>query len=393
MFFKQTILPKTLCLIILLSVFAKKSCVLFKYAYFNATMQAINIFGRIVKQAIFRVVFGDKMSDLDRSDMKTLIHDFPKHCENSWNLAQKTGLKAKIDEIIISGMGGSAIGGDIIGSYIKNIPVIVNRGYEIPSFISQNTLFFAVSFSGNTEETISALNHAYDKKAQIIVISSGGKIKQIAIEKELPFIEIPNIGQPRVALAYLFFPILRVLHNMKIVDAEKDVAAAISSLIEEQNQISNQMKDMAKRLKAKVPLIYASDNLCAVAYRWKTQINENAKQHAFYHLLPEMNHNEIVAYENKNNIFKSIFIVDDDDHERIKKRVEIFADVVKGADVEIIKLHGSCFLARMIKGIHMGDWLSYYLALENNVDPTPVKIIELLKKELKLSVEKNQIFK
>jgi glucose/mannose-6-phosphate isomerase len=313
--------------------------------------------------------------------MLQVIKDFPKQCREALGLPKGISASGKINNIVIAGMGGSAMGGDLLKIYLSNtnIPVYVNRDYKVPNFVDENSLVFAVSYSGNTEETLSALNAAKEKKAQIIGITSGGKLAE-ECEK---VVNIPSGLQPRAALGYLFFPMLGILHNTNIIRVKNDELNEMMGILKQTNKFNEQGEELSKKLKEKIPIIYASEALGAIAFRWKTQINENAKMPAFYNVFSEMNHNEIAGYKSMDHKFSVVMILDKNDNDRVKKRMNICKEIMEEyVEVEEVETQGESLLARMFSAIYLGDYVSYYMALWNRVDPSPVDIIEGMKKKL-----------
>lgn len=318
---------------------------------------------------------------LDSQNMLQVIKDFPKQCREALNLPRGISVSGQIDNIVITGMGGSAIGGDLLKIYLHdiNIPVHVNRDYKLPGFVNENSLVFVVSYSGNTEETLSSLKDAKARNAKIIGITSGGKLSE-ECEK---VITIPSGLQPRAALGYSFFPMLGVLHNTNIVRVKNDDLNEMMDILKQTDKFNDHGEELSKKLKEKIPIIYASEALGAIAFRWKTQINENAKIAACYNVFSEMNHNEIAGYKGMDRKFTAIIIKDKYDNDRIKKRMDICKGLMEmTVDVEEVETQGESLLARMFSIIYLGDFVSYYLALLNRVDPSPVEIIEELKKKL-----------
>jgi glucose/mannose-6-phosphate isomerase len=313
--------------------------------------------------------------------MLQVIKDFPKQCREALSLPKGISVSGEINNIVVTGMGGSAIGGDLIKAYLKdtNIPVYVNRDYKVPNFVNENSLVFAVSYSGNTEETLSALNDTKNKNAKIIGITSGGKLADECNK----VIQIPSGLQPRAALGYLFFPMLGILHNTNIIRVKNDELNEMVDILKQTDKFDGIGEALAKKLEGKIPIIYASQDLGAIALRWKTQINENAKMPAFYNVFSEMNHNEIAGYKGMDRKFIAIIIRDKYDNERIRKRMDVCRDIMGvTADVEEVQTEGEGLLARMFSAIHLADFVSYYLALRNRVDPSPVEVIEDMKRKI-----------
>ena len=320
---------------------------------------------------------------IDNSNMLKVIEEFPAQCKTALGLAKGMTVSGKIDKIVVAGMGGSAVGGDLLKSYLHNskMPVFVVRDYKVPNFVDKNTLVFVVSYSGNTEETISAFESAERNKAKIIAVTSGGALSAQAKK----VIKIPVGLQPRAALGYLFFPLLGVMANSNITAVNGDEITEMLNILSNTNGFKAFGEGIAKKIGLKVPIIYASELLSPVAYRWKTQFNENSKAAAFSHAFSEMNHNEIAGYQTMDrNKFISIFIRNEGDNERIKKRMDITKEIISTkVDVEEVFTKGEYLLSRIFSGIYYGDFASYYLALANKIDPTPVAVIENLKRRLK----------
>lgn len=320
---------------------------------------------------------------IDNSNMLKVIEDFPHQCKTALELPKGMSVSGKINNIVICGMGGSAIGGDLLRIYMHSskVPVFVVRNYKVPNFVDENSLVFAVSYSGNTEETISAFEDASKKKAKIIAITSGGQLASMAKK----VIKIPSGLQPRAALGYTFFPVLGVLANSGIIDVKGKEIEEMLDILSKTDEFKISGERIAKKIGLRTPIVYASEMLGAVAYRWKTQFNENSKCAAFYHTFSEMNHNELAGYQNINkNDYIAIFIRDKNDNDRIKKRMDATKEIISTrVDVEEVFTRGEHLLSRMFSGIYYGDFASYYLALANRVDPTPVTVIENLKKKLR----------
>ncbi|MBN1502785.1 bifunctional phosphoglucose/phosphomannose isomerase [Candidatus Woesearchaeota archaeon] len=322
---------------------------------------------------------------IDKSDMGKVLAEFPEMIRDAMELARDINIEDDIENIFICGMGGSAFSGDLLKCYLQNfkIPVFINKNYSLPKYVNSKTLLFAVSYSGNTEETISQYREGIRRKAKIVSISSGGKLKELAAMNKNPHVLVPKGIQPRLSTPFLFVPMLTVLQNIKLIPNQKKLLLdSIDAL--ENPIIKDRAQELASKIKNKIPIIYSSDRIYCIAEKWKCDINENAKTPAFYNLFPEFNHNEINGYVNLVGTYFAILIRDLDDHERVKKRIGIIKKLIlsKGVEVTEIAITGNSYLIRLLSGIYMGLWVSYHLALEYNVDPTPVEIIEDLKKEL-----------
>ena len=362
------------------------------------------------------ILDGD-FSELDKANMIELLEEFPQKMRDALRLGEEFSIPnnfspasasnsvpvpasaQNFQNIVVLGMGGSAIGGDLLSDYLADelsIPIVVIRGYDIPKFVDENSLVFAVSYSGNTEETLSALKRCLEAKARIIALTSGGKLAVLARENNFPVIKVPAGIQPRAAISYLFFPILKALERLGLTKERNEEIEETYNILQELSKEygaksplkNNLAKKVALGLYQHLPLVYGSEGLLeAVAMRWKTQINENSKWPCFWNVFPELDHNEIVGYEIENNINRQVKIIYLQDKEgllRVEQRREITRKIIedKVAEFIICPTRGKGKMSRMFSLIFLGDLASYYLAILNQVDPSPVVCIEDLKKEL-----------
>jgi glucose/mannose-6-phosphate isomerase len=303
-----------------------------------------------------------------------------------------------VQNIVLTGLGGSAIGGDLLRSYLVkelDIPFIVNRYYTLPEFVGKNTLVIVSSYSGNTEETISAHKEAMKRHARILCISTGGETARMAKKFKQPWIQIPPGLSPRAALGYSFFPLLVALVRLGFIKPkDKEIKETIQLIKSKVPTFSNPESPenaplkMAERLVGKLPVIYSpAEHFDTVNIRWRGQIAENAKQLSSGHVLPEMNHNELVGWKVLTELmthFHVVFLKDVGTHKRVAIREEITKQVVSkyAGDVTEVASEGKGLLARLFSLIYFGDWVSLYLAILNNENPEPVAIIDYLKSEL-----------
>lgn len=322
-------------------------------------------------------------------------------CTEAYETAQATALRGvgESKAVVVTGLGGSAIGGDLLRVYCQErllVPVVVNRDYTLPAFVGGDTLVFAVSYSGNTEETLSAYQHARGKGSTVVTLTSGGKLKALADQDGVPVIQVPVGLAPRAATGYLFIPMLAVLERLGML---KGLAKEVAELAREIESLAaaygleapvekNPAKKLALDFKDRVPVIWgASGTTDVVAQRWKGQINENAKAPAYWNVFPELNHNEIVGFEKPEELLRKLWVVilrDRGDHPRVGYRMEITRRVIAGrvAGVTEVTSSGDGMLARLYSLIYLGDWASVYLAVLYGIDPGPVRVIDLLKREL-----------
>ena len=341
------------------------------------------------------------MREIDKDDMYQSIWDFPENIIDAIELSEKITLKNEylnVNNIIIAGMGGSAIGGDVVYSLIKNeikIPFVVNRGYDLPAWANSSTLIICSSYSGNTEETISILEEAKSLGAKVIGITTGGVLESLCKNYSFDFVNIPSGLQPRAALAFSFIPLLYILKKTSLINVEvKNWLESSVDLIKSKREEyslakeNNPVYQLANKLYNKLPIIYAdSGSLETVAVRLKGQICENSKMLCYHNDLPELNHNEIVGWENNSILFDHLFLIwlsDKSDNERVKHRMAITQTILneKKVDQHVIEMKGNLFQVRFLNMIHYGDWLSYWCAIAHNTDPSPVSNIDRLKKEL-----------
>ena len=304
----------------------------------------------------------------------------------------------EVGGIAVAGMGGSAIGGDIVAAAYESSlsgQMATIRGYHLPEWISSRSLVFAVSYSGNTEETVSCLGEALERGSRIVCISTGGKVGEIAAGKELPLVKVPGSLQPRAASGYLSVPIAACLESLGLaVDVEDDVeetAGVLSLLAElygpEVPLDGNPAKQLAAGLYGKIPVIYGAEVTSVAARRWKCQINENAKSLAFYNEFPELNHNEIVGWEHPAGLmdrFGIVYLQDELMHPQNRRRMEVTGALLTEyvGDIHTHQSSGRSRLARLFSSMYLGDYVSLYLAVLEGIDPSPVVRIEELKRKL-----------
>ena len=338
---------------------------------------------------------------IDKSNMFQSIWDFPENIIDAVKLSESillNNIYDDVNKIIIAGMGGSAIGGDVVNSLIKEdikFPYFVNRGYDIPAWTDSSTLVICSSYSGNTEETISVLNKAKSVNAKVIGITTGGTLESLCIESNYDHVIIPSGLQPRAALAFSFIPLLYILNKSGLIQAElKSWLYSSANLIKSKRKDyskhndANDIFNLAKNIYSKLPIIYAdSESLETVAVRLKGQICENGKILSYHSIFPEMNHNEIVGWQNNSEFFSNYYVlwlIDKEMNQRNKSRHEIISDILNSLKVNQYKIEvsGDTFKERFLLLIHYGDWLSYWCAILHNTDPSPVENIQTLKDKL-----------
>lgn len=323
--------------------------------------------------------------------MKTLVEGFSAQLQEALDIANKAILTKKnnIQNIIVTGLGGSGIGGTILSELIQDecsIPVLVNKDYFLPAYVNSNTLVIISSYSGNTEETVSAMKQAITKKAQVVCITSGGKIKELADQNNFDTIIIPGGKPPRSCIGYSLVQLLKVIEFNEFVKTNllAQVETSITLLNKENTSIKNEAMTIAKLLVDKLTVIYSLGTCEGVAVRFRQQINENSKMLCWHHTLPEMNHNELVGWTTKNENLAVVTFKTSFDYERTSKRYEICKELFSkySSSVTDITAKGNSKLEQYLYLINIGDWISCYIADIRNIDPIEVDVITNLKNEL-----------
>lgn len=343
------------------------------------------------------------INELDKSRMLDLLMDFPSQLVAAVDIVKNAKVlfeKRDFTNIVFAGLGGSAIGADLVKAYLyyeSRLPINVFRDYDLPAYVDNKTLVFISSYSGNTEETLSAYLQAKEKGATLIAVSSDGTVEKYAKNDGVTFIGVPRGFPPRCALGYLSAIPLCLLAKLGLI---KDVGPAISQTVRILQDLrdkgigpgvglkDNVSKFIASKLVNKFAVVYTGSvhfDVCAT--RLRGQINENAKALASTHVFPEMNHNEIVGWQHPKKLFKDFLVLmlkDKKMHPRVAKRMEITKEILKKEGVAIIEVwpQGEELLSRMYSLIYKGDFISYYLAILYGIDPTPVEKITYLKNEL-----------
>ncbi len=324
--------------------------------------------------------------------MKELIHNFIDHLEEAMRIGESANLSMannEIQNVIILGMGGSGIGGSIVSQILQDtlkVPVTTNKDYNLPAFVNKYSLVIANSYSGNTEETLIALDGVFETGATLAAICSGGVLAELSQERDFGRIEIPGGMPPRAALGYSFPQFFYILNHFGLIDDsfKTEFKDAISLLRAEQAQIMTKAKDVADLLHQKIPIIYSDQGYEGIGVRLRQQINENAKMLCWHHALPEMNHNELVGWRTKSDDLAVLMFRNVDDHSRTQVRMELTKEIISAYCDNIIELpsQGDSKIARSLYLIHLGDWISYYLAEKKQIDAVEVNVISYLKGEL-----------
>ena len=341
-------------------------------------------------------------ADFDPQQMGERIRELPTQLRDAWDIAQRAPLPddyREIHRLVVVGMGGSAIGGDLLGGLMDragSVPVTVVRGYDLPPYIAgEATLVVGSSYSGSTEETLSCFEQARDQGARLLAMTGGGPIAEIAEQAGAPVWRFSYDAQPRAALGYSFTLLLGLACRLGVLpDAGADLRATADLLEEMQSTLlpatptdENPAKQLARDLHGKLPTIFGSGFLAPVARRWKGQFNENAKQWGLWDELPELNHNLVVGLAQPAEVrarMAAILLRSKLDHPRVQTRWQVTEELFERNDIPVYALHGrgDSALAQMFSLIHLGDYVSYYTAALNGEDPTPVSNIAYLKQRL-----------
>jgi glucose/mannose-6-phosphate isomerase len=337
----------------------------------------------------------------DPTNMMRRIGELPQQCRQAWASATDFSLPSdysKVNKVIILGMGGSAIGGDLVSGLVLEqggLPVLVHRDYDLPPSVDNRTLIIASSYSGNTEETLSSFAQALKTSAKKLAITTGGRLKALAEEDGVPLFSFQYVAEPRAAFGYSFFSILGLLHKLGVLSINsQDVEETINLLQELSPGLdnttplsANRAKQLATKLLGRLALMYGAGILSGVALRWKTQFNENSKTWAFAECFPELDHNAVVGYKFPSWLAKRVFVVllhSPSLHPRTQIRYQLTADILTDAGVEheAVEAQGQSPLSQIMNAVLFGDYVSYYLAILNQVDPSPVAVIDRLKERL-----------
>jgi glucose/mannose-6-phosphate isomerase len=336
---------------------------------------------------------------LDSVGMLDLTAGLPEQVEAAVGLAEGLeGLpdRARIENVVVLGMGGSGIGGDVLAATaapFMPVPVTVVKGYEAPSFVGEATLCFALSFSGNTEETVEAAQQAAVAGARMVCLSNGGQLKDLAVSWGAPHIALPDIPMPRAGIGAISVPPLLVLEHMGLFPgARAYVDGVVTQLKRRRDQLAAGKGDaqrVARAIGRTIPIAYGGGDVGEVAARrLKAQVNENAKAPAFANTHPELCHNEICGWGNHGDMTRQVFTVvnlrHDFEHPQVMRRFELTEDLVLEvvAGIETLTAEGDSALAQLFDLVLQGDYVSLHLAAELDVDPGPIPVLEDLKRAL-----------
>ena len=324
--------------------------------------------------------------------MKQLVEAFPNHLREALAIGRAAQIKPAqkiIQNIVISGLGGSGIGGKIVSQVVADylsVPVVCTNDYVLPGFVNENTLLIISSYSGDTEETVAAMHEGMRKGAEIACVTSGGKIATLAEEHGFNIIRIPGGNPPRSMFGYSSVQLLFVLKGYGLVDGqfEGEVERSIASIEQHIDEIRAESKRVAEAIVSRIPILYSEAMYEGVAIRWRQQINENSKMLCWHHVFPEMNHNELVGWTGGDNRVAVVILRNEDDHKRSQLRMELCKKLMGEKCDTILEVwsKGSSRLERSMYLIHLGDWISIDMAEMRNEDAVAIPAIIFLKNEL-----------
>ncbi len=338
----------------------------------------------------------------DKSNFRKYLTGFHSQIDAGKKLSDEAAISidtSKVHNIVYFGMGGSAIAGDLLKDTLfrqLSVPISIHRTYHAPAFTNENSLVIACSYSGNTEEVLSAMADIKDCGAQVIVVSSGGELTKAAVEQKNPVIALPAGYPPRMALGFMFFSLYHTLGRNGLVKDYREDLSALSLFVKEEIAKHDATRhsghilafELAKTIHHHIPVLYSSSPfLQTISRRWQNQLHENGKILAFRNVLPEMNHNEIVGWEMKLPCMENlmaVFLENENPMPRIKMRITHTIEVIKKSGVPLIEVYssGESVFEKVFSLIVLGDWVSYYLALLNKKDPMHIANIDYLKQQL-----------
>ena len=325
--------------------------------------------------------------------MDKLIERFPAQLVESLAIGEASNLTASektINKVYVAGIGGSGIGGDFVAEMIADeckVPFLVGKGYGIPAYVDENTLAIISSYSGNTEETLSAFDQIEKTGAKVVCIASGGKVIARAKEAGYDYILVPgDWPSPRACLGFSLVQQIFVLQKLGLISSviSRQIKTAIDVVKYDQDDIRKEALNIAKKLFGKTAIIYTTNRMESVAKRLRQQINENAKLLCWHNVIPEMNHNELVGWKDNRQDIAVLFIRNKDDFKRNSKRIEINKEIISKLSSSVTEVYskGQSLPEKMLYLVNLGDWVSYYMSEMHGVDSIEVDVIDYLKEEL-----------
>jgi len=325
--------------------------------------------------------------------MNKLIERFPEQLVEAMQIGEQAVLNEHdkpIHKVYVAGLGGSGIGANFVAEFINkscSIPYNVGKGYSIPAYVDENTLAVCSSYSGNTEETLNAFNQMIGRGCKIVIISSGGKLIEEAKERGLDYIQVPgNWPSPRACLGYSVVQQLYMLNKLGFISDsfKSELKSSIDLIKFDIEDVKKAAKSVADKIYDKIPVIYTTDRMEAVAVRFRQQINENSKMLCWHQVIPEMNHNELVGWTEAHPELAVIYLRNHDDFKRNQMRIEINQEIISKHCPTIIDIYskGNSLIEKALYLVHLGDWITWYMSEHKKVDSIEVNVIDYLKSEL-----------
>lgn len=336
------------------------------------------------------------ISRVDKSDALGFASKQPAQLRHQFKVPLGSFNQRPIYNVVFSGMGGSSLVAELVQTWPKlDVPFVVSKNYELPAFVGEETLVICASYSGNTEETLSSLDEALQKKAQVAVIAHDGQLLKKAEQHALVFAILPKCPQPRTSIFYAYRAVVEILNAAGLVELDQILAleavipgleAAVGQWAADIPTNQNQAKQLAETMLGKTPIIYGGPLTYPAAYKWKIDVNENAKNTAWCNQLPEFNHNEFLGWSSHpiEKPFAVIDLISSFEHPRVLERFKVSDRLLSGLRPKAteIEAKGETILEQLLYLVLLGDFATTYLAILNNVDPTPVALVEKFKKEL-----------
>lgn len=324
--------------------------------------------------------------------MLQLIEKFPEQIGEALSIGENYEFKLNKfnpQNIVICGLGGSGIGANFVKDVVYseiNVPIEIVKGYSLPAYVNENTLVIVSSYSGNTEETVTCFEESIKIGAKIVAISSNGKVEKIANENNLDLIKIPGGMPPRACMGYSSIQIFFVLNHLGLIEDNfvKHFEGAKDLIADNKDAINQEAKELAEKIYDKIPILYSENTIESIAVRWRQQINENGKQLCWHHVVPEMNHNELVGWRQKNENLAVVLLRREDEYKNNNLRFELNKKEYEKYTSSIFEVWsmGNNMIEQCIYLISIGDYLSYYLSQLRGFDTTEVGVIDRLKSNL-----------
>lgn len=318
--------------------------------------------------------------DSDKHNMYDVLRGFPEQLGKGMEIGGETRVNGNFENIVITGIGGSAFVGDVLKCYLgSEANVFVNKDYTMPGFVDKKYLVIVVSYSGNTEEPLYAYKEARKRGCAILGVCSGGKLVDMCKRDGNPVVLVPGDMVTRCALGYLVSSILGVLGNSGVIsNKDRDVKETVEEL---DPGLEKQGMEIAEGFFGKIPVVYSSNGLYCISLGWRQRLNENSKVLAITSGIPDLNHSEVSGFEGNGKNVHAVIFRDKEDDKKIRERIKLTSEIIKRfrGTVEVIDTKGSNRLSRIMSSIHLGNWASYWLAMKRGIDPTKTDAQDYIK--------------